>query len=114
MQAATENVFVCSMMNTIRRRRSGFASLAPLYRRWQWRNFVPYQLIFFAAILWVKLWEMFVIVIALKYALLVTQWSYGHFLKLIQFYLNNTINLRRLTQRIMSCYTHKMAIVLWP
>jgi len=26
--------------------------------------------------------------------------------------LNNTINLRLLGQRIMSCYTHKMAIVL--
>ena len=32
----------------------------------------------------------------------------------IQFYLNNTINLRILTQRIMSCYTQKMAIVSWP
>ena len=34
--------------------------------------------------------------------------------RLIQFYLNNTINLRRLTQHIISCYTHKMAIVSWP
>ena len=34
------------------------------------------------------------------------------FLKyLIQFRLNKTINLRHLTQRIMSCYTYKMAIV---
>ena len=60
---------------------------------------------------------MFATVIALKYALLVSQWSYGYFLKLtllIQFYLNNTINFRHLTQRIMSCYTHKMAIVSWP
>ena len=32
---------------------------------------------------------------------------------LIQFYFNNTINLSLLTQRIMSCYTHKMAIVSW-
>ena len=52
---------------------------------------------------------MFVTVTALKYA-------YGHFLKLtvIQFYLNNTINLRHLTQHIrppIFCYTHKMAIV---
>jgi len=31
--------------------------------------------------------------------------------ELIQFYLNDTINLRRLIQRITSCYTHKMAIV---
>ena len=31
--------------------------------------------------------------------------------ELIQFYLNKMINIRRLTQRIMSCYTHKMAIV---
>jgi len=34
--------------------------------------------------------------------------------QLIQFYLNNTINIRHLTQRIMSCYTHKMAIASWP
>ena len=27
--------------------------------------------------------------------------------KLVQFYLNNTINLRHLTQRIISCHTHK-------
>ena len=49
---------------------------------------------------------MFVALTALKYA-------YGHFLKLtvIQFYLNNAINLRHLTQHIMFCYTHKMAIV---
>jgi len=50
-------------------------------------------------------------VIALKCALLVSQSSYGHFLKLIQFYVNNTTNLRHLTRRIMSCYMHKMAIV---
>ena len=31
--------------------------------------------------------------------------------QLIQFYLNNTMNLRHLTQRIISCYTHKMALV---
>jgi len=35
----------------------------------------------------------------------VSQRSYGHFLKLSQFYSNNV------TQRIVSCYTHKMAIV---
>ena len=57
---------------------------------------------------------MFVTVIVLRYALLVSQWSHGHFLELIQFYLNNSINLRHLTQRIISCYTHKMAIVSWP
>ena len=34
--------------------------------------------------------------------------------KLIRFYLNDTINLRHLTQRIISCYTHTMEIVLWP
>ena len=33
--------------------------------------------------------------------------------RLIKFYLNNTISLRILTQRIISCYTHKMAIVSW-
>ena len=32
---------------------------------------------------------------------------------MIQFYLNNTINLCHLTQRIISCYTNKMAIVSW-
>jgi len=47
---------------------------------------------------------MFLTVIALKYALLVSRWSYGHFLKLTDF--NNTINLRHLTQNIMSCYAH--------
>jgi len=54
-----------------------------VYIGWQWRNFVPYlcQLII-AAILQVKLWEMFVTAIALKYALLISQWWYGHFLKL--------------------------------
>jgi len=58
---------------------------------------------------------MYVTVIALKYALLASQSSYGHFLKqLIQFYLNNSINLRHSTERIKSCYTHKMAIVSWP
>ena len=54
---------------------------------------------------------MFVTVLALEYALLVSLRSYGHFLKLIRFYLNNTINLRHLTQHTMSCYTHKMAIL---
>jgi len=59
--------------------------------------------------------EMFVTVIMLKYALLVSRRSRcGHFLKLIQFYLSNTLNLRQLTQRIISFYTHKMAIVSWP
>ena len=57
---------------------------------------------------------MFLIVIALKYAVLVSQSSYGHFLKLYGFnfiYVNNAINLHLLTQRIVSCYTHNMAIV---
>jgi len=41
--------------------------------RWQWRHFVPYlRQSIFAAILQVKLWEMFVAVTALKYASLVT------------------------------------------
>ena len=44
------------------------------------------------------------VVTALKYALLVSAWR--HILKPIQFYLNNTINIRRLTRRIISCYTH--------
>jgi len=52
----------------------------------------------------------YVTVIVLKYALLVSHINI--FLNwLIHFYLNNTINLRHLTQRIISCYTHKMAIV---
>ena len=37
---------------------------------------------------------MFVTVILLKYALLVSWRSYEHFFKLTQFYLNNAINLR--------------------
>ena len=58
---------------------------------------------------------MFLAVIALYYASLVSQWSCGHFLKLlVQFYLENTISLRHLTQRTVSCHTHKMAIVPWP
>jgi len=69
---------------------------------------------------------MFVTVIALKYALCVSQWSYGHFLKLrVQFYLNNTIKLRHLTQDIISCYSaiptkwlsyrdHRLRVVLSP
>jgi len=31
--------------------------------------------------------------------------------QLIQFYLNNTLNFRPLTPRIVPCYTHKMVIV---
>jgi len=52
---------------------------------------------------------MFFTATALKYALLVSQCDrYGHFLKLTDsVYLNNTINFRHLTQRIISCYTHK-------
>jgi len=46
---------------------------------------------------------MFVTVIVLKYALLN-----------LEFYLNNTINLCHLPQRITLCYTHKMAIISWP
>ena len=55
-----------------------------------------------------------IVLLLLTYALglLVSQQqSYGHFLKLIQLYLNNTINRRRLTPHIMPCYNHKMAIV---
>ena len=56
---------------------------------------------------------MFATVVVFKYALLVSRRSYGHFMKLTRciLYLNNTINPSHLTQRIMSCYTHKMAIV---
>jgi len=32
--------------------------------------------------------------------------------QLIQFYLNNTLNLRPLTPHIAPCYTHKMTIVI--
>jgi len=57
---------------------------------------------------------MFVTVIVIRYVLLVTQWSYGHFLGLVQFCLNNTIKFCHLTERVISrCYTHKMAIVSW-
>jgi len=86
------------------------------YIAWQRRNFVPYlrQLIF-VAILYVKLLEMFVTVIALKHALLVSQLSHGHSLKLTDSILfEQHENPRHLTQRIISCYTHKMAIVSWP
>ena len=55
-----------------------------------------------------KLWEMSVTVIALKHALLVSQWSYEQFLKLTDSILFEQT--RYLTQRIMSWYTHKMAI----
>jgi len=40
---------------------------------------------------------MFASLIAPKYAILVSRWSYEHFVKLIQFYLNDTINLRHLS-----------------
>jgi len=54
---------------------------------------------------------MYVTVIALKYTLLVSQRSQGHFLKLTDsVLLNNMINLRHLTPRIMSCY-YVVAIV---
>jgi len=47
-----------------------------------------------------------------RYALLEVSDHMDIFLdKLIQFYSNNTTNHRHLTQRIMSCYTHEMAIV---
>jgi len=43
----------------------------PLCIRWQWRNFDSYLCpLVFAAIMWVKLSEMFATVISLKYALL--------------------------------------------
>ena len=57
---------------------------------------------------------MFVTVIALKYALLLSQWSRGHFLKLTDsIFIRITRITRLLTQRIVSCYTRKMAIVSW-
>ena len=44
-----------------------------IHMGWQWRNFVPYLcLLVFAAILWVKLGEMFATVISLKCSLLVS------------------------------------------
>ena len=55
---------------------------------------------------------MFVTVIALRYALLVGQWSCGHFLKLADSILFQLT--RHFTRRVMSCHTHKMAIVSWP
>jgi len=48
-------------------------------------------------------------------ALSVGYWSYGHFVKqLVEFYLNNIVNLHPLTPYIMRSYAHKMANVLWP
>ena len=47
-----------------------FATTPDCYIGWQWRNFVSHLcLLVFAAILWVKLLEMFVAVISSKYAL---------------------------------------------
>jgi len=57
---------------------------------------------------------MFATVIALKLHFVgksVIVWTLIFLNYLIQFYLNDTINLRLLSQRIMSRYTHKMAIV---
>ena len=78
--------------------------------------FVPYlcQLVF-AAILWVKL----LYCSLLWYHLNTLCWQVNDHIdislnKLIQFYLNNTLNLRPLTPQIIPCYTHKMAIVSWP
>jgi len=55
-----------------------------IYTGWQWCYFVRYlcQLVS-AAILWVKLLEMFVTLLSLKHVLSVVSWSRGHFLKLI-------------------------------
>jgi len=65
--------------------------------------------------LYVKLSEMFVTVAAFKYALLVSQLTYEHSLKLTDSILfEQHENPRYLTQRNISCYTHKMAIVSWP
>jgi len=60
---------------------SWFTPLCPvIHIRWQWRNSVPYLCqLTFVAILWVKLRETFLTVVALKYALLAIQWSYVHF-----------------------------------
>jgi len=52
---------------------------------------------------------MHVVVIVLKYALLVSQQSYGYFYKLVDSI--SFENLRHFTQRIISYYTHEMAIV---
>ena len=52
-----------------------------VYIRWQWRNnrstYMPAD--FGRHLLGKTLWEMFVTVIELKYALLASRWSYGHF-----------------------------------
>jgi len=56
---------------------------------------------------------MFVAVIVLKNTLcwLVIDHADIFLNKPIQFYLNDTANLRHLSQRIIWCYTHKMAIL---
>ena len=53
------------------------------------------------------------VIVLLLLALLVSQQSYGRFLKVTDSILfeYNTINRRRLTPHIMPCYTYKMAIV---
>ena len=65
---------------------------------------------YLASILQVNLSEMFATVITLKYALWVSQgsWTFCEANWLIQFYLNNTLNLRHLSHSIKSCHTHKI------
>ena len=79
---------------------------------WLWRKFVSYLSMpaGFRCHLVVKLLEMFVIVLSIKYAFggkLMIRWTF--FLKyLVKFYLNNTVNLHPLTPHITPSYTHKM------
>ena len=69
----------------------------------------------FAAMLWVKILDMFFNVISLKYAFWQASDHTDIFInQRIECYSNNMKNLCRLTPHIMPWHTHKMAIVSWP
>ena len=72
-----------------------------------WTNVYLYlRHLVFAAIWWVKLLEMFVTLMSLKYASPVGWWSCWHFLKPVKFYLNNMVNLHPSTTHIMLTKWH--------
>ena len=79
-----------------------------MYIGWQWRNFVPYLCqLDFAAILWVKLYKKCLLLWRRLNTLHRSANDHMDIVvdQMIQFYLNNAINLRPLTPRITSWYT---------
>ena len=74
----------------------------------QWRNFVTYlcQLVF-AAILWVKLLEMFVTLMKRKYPLSVQVDDHAFLNYLVKFYLNNMVIIHPVTPYNLPNYTTK-------